>query len=709
MNFWNRERGARICRMGNGAWLRSLALALMLVFWAAGASAQAPSKESEPFTMIVLDPLAKELACACVKGYGQRDYRKLAARLETVLKQPVGIEFSDDLADTLATIGVQREYIVAGERSLVAHGAKAAGLPCTVLCDLTGQEGETSLNALFLVRANDPAKELKDIGARKVLFGVPEADAKHAAATETMRAAGVKPSATEQRLPYTDAALDVLDSEESPLPVAVVPGYALRLLQGCGSINPGDLRVIGKTEMVPFISLFVSDNIPTPKEKKILETLLAVKDDAKLLKEMESKAGFKSAEPEEKQPQPASDQPASLKPREKVSVPNVDWPDWRGPNRDGRVPRLPAKLPATANIVWKKGTMTGGLAGLSVRDGRLIVAERDFADEMDVYRCINAHNGELIWRITFPASGSLDYGQFPRAAPVITETKAYLLGAFGELRCVDVKDGKLIWKRALPEEFKAELPTWGMCSTPLLVGDLLIVNPGATNASLVALDCTTGETRWTVPGDPAGYSSFILGEFGGLKQIVGYDEKSLGGWDIKTGKRLWKLVPPMRGDFNVPTPIAVEGGLIVSTENNGTRFYRFDDSGCIVPKPAAEYANLFPDTSTPVLTGGRLFGAHLGLHCLDVNDGLKTIWNTDDRAIGDYASLIADDQRVLITTLSGELLLLDSQAASYAPISRLRIFEEEVEVYSHPALVGTRLYVRGGSSLLCIDLGTEQL
>jgi outer membrane protein assembly factor BamB len=246
-----------------------------------------------------------------------------------------------------------------------------------------------------------------------------------------------------------------------------------------------------------------------------------------------------------------------------------------------------------------------------------------------------------------------------------------------------------------------------MCSTPLVVDDLLIVNPGGTNTSLAALDCVTGRTRWTTPGFPAAYSAFICGEFGGRRQIVGYDQHSLGGWDAKTGERLWQLVPPTEGDFNVPTPIAVNGGILVATENNGTRLYRFDESGRIIPKPAGAFSDLAPDTATPVVTRGRVFGAHLGLRCLDVQKGLKPVWHRDDDALGDYTTLIADDERVLAITLGGELILLDGRADECAIISRLRVFDDDVEVYSHPALVGTRLYVRGGSSVVCVDLGTD--
>jgi hypothetical protein len=94
----------------------------------------------------------------------------------------------------------------------------------------------------------------------------------------------------------------------------------------------------------------------------------------------------------------------------------------------------------------------------------------------------------------------------------------------------------------------------------------------------------------------------------------------------------------------------------------------------------------------------------LGLHCLEVQNGLKPVWHREDGALGDYATLIADDERVLVITLGGELILLDGRSEQCAIISRLRMFADDVEVYSSPALVGTRLYVRGGSSVVCVDL-----
>lgn len=650
---------------------------------------------SEPITLVVMDPLAKELACACVKGYGQRDYRKLAAQLEKGIKKQVKVEFSDDLAESLSGGSPVREVIVVGDQSLVASGAKKAGLKYHAVCTLTDLEGNAAMTALFVARSDDPVKGLKEIGGRKVLFGMPEVDAKYAASLGALRDAAIAPTITpEQRGSYSEAVLDMLDSRSSPPPLAVIPGYALRMLEGCGSIKPGTLKVIGKTEAVPFITVFLSDSIPAQTAKEALNVLMAVKRDAKMLNALESRDGFN---------------PIAERNSHRFGLGNGDaggWPDWRGPNRDGHVPRLPTQLPSAPKFIWKKGAMENCLAGLSVSDDRLLLAERDFAEEHDLYRCLSATNGELLWVAQFPAHGKLDYGQSPRATPVIRAGKAYLLGAFGDLRCVNVCNGELVWQRNLPSEFNAHLPTWGMCSTPLLIEDELIVNPGATNASLVALDCTTGHTRWSAPGSPAAYSSFICTDFGGHRQIVGYDRDSLGGWDVKNGTRLWRLVPPLAGDFNVPTPIALDNGVIVATENNGTRFYHFDATGRIVSRPAAEFRDLSPTTATPVVTCGRVFGIHLGLHCLDVQNGLKAVWH-DETSLDEHGTLLADDQRVLLITFGGELILLDARTPNCTIVSRMRLFDDEIELYSHPALVGSRLYARAGSSVVCVDLNAN--
>jgi outer membrane protein assembly factor BamB len=362
-------------------------------------------------------------------------------------------------------------------------------------------------------------------------------------------------------------------------------------------------------------------------------------------------------------------------------------------------------LPEKPLFVWQKPCVDGGLAGLSVAGGRLIVAERDLTNRNDVVRCLDANSGEVLWRAVFAAPGKLDYGESPRATPLINGDMIYQLGAFGDLRCLALADGALLWQRQLVKEFGVKLPTWGTCSAPLLIDGLLIVNPGAPQASLAALDSTTGETRWTAAGEPAAYGSFVVAKLGGRQQIIGYDRSSLGGWDPKSGQRLWRLVPPEQGDFNVPTPLVVDGKLVVATENNGTRMYGFDASGNIIAEPLATAAALAPDSATPVATRGRVFGTHQGLHCLDATRMLQPVWHLEDEQLRDHASLFASEDRVLIVTMQGSLILLEAAGTRCQIVSRLRVFEDEAESYSHPALVGGRLYLRSGGTLACVDLG----
>ncbi len=160
----------------------------------------------------------------------------------------------------------------------------------------------------------------------------------------------------------------------------------------------------------------------------------------------------------------------------------------------------------------------------------------------------------------------------------------------------------------------------------------------------------------------------------------------------------------MPGDFNVPSPIDAGGKLIVASENNGARLYDFDAVGHIKTNPAATNSDLVPDMCTPVLVGGKLFGCSGSLYCLDVAKRLAVRWNGEDDALAGYASVIAAEDRVLVATNHGELLLVDAGADKFTVVSRLRVFPEDSEVLSHPAIVGKRIYLRDMTKITCIEL-----
>ena len=344
------------------------------------------------------------------------------------------------------------------------------------------------------------------------------------------------------------------------------------------------------------------------------------------------------------------------------------WTDWRGPGRAGMSPDVPARLPPTAKFLWRRGLTGVGLSGVAATATRVIVADKSETKDQDIWRCLDAETGKELWTVAYATPKQMEFTNAPRAAPVIHGNFVYLLGAFGDLHCVNLYGSGVVWRRNIIKDFDAKLPTWGTCSTPLVVGDSLVVNPGAPEASLVALGLYTGEVIWKTPGGPPGYGSLILGTFGGVRQIVGYDADSLGGWDPNTGQRLWTLVPEKKGDYNVPTPIDVFGRLLVATENNGTRLHDFSPNGQIRPVPVEQTHDLAPDTSTPVVVDGLVFGCFHGLFCLDLNDGLKTLYSAEgDGAFKEYTALIAGYGRVLAVTVGGELVLFQASRDAFTP------------------------------------------
>ncbi|MFO0915071.1 MAG: PQQ-binding-like beta-propeller repeat protein [Pirellulales bacterium] len=371
---------------------------------------------------------------------------------------------------------------------------------------------------------------------------------------------------------------------------------------------------------------------------------------------------------------------------------------------------LPPNLPDPLPVVWRAPLTASALGGVAATQEFVILADRDALDTTDIFRCLRAETGEEVWAVRELSSGHLDYGNSGRATPTIHGDLVFLYNAHGTLICVKLATGEVVWKKNLLSEFRGKDLTnaWGTSSSPLVVDDKLIVNPGGPEASVVALVPATGEVVWKTPGGHAAFASFIVGTFGNRRQIVGYERKALVGLDPDTGQQLWRLVPPVANDFNVPTPIAVDGKLLVTTENNGMRLYDFNADGTIKPEPIATNDELAPDTHTPIVLGSRVFGVWLGMQCVDLKTGLQTVWFQEDEAFDDYAVLVGCGDRALAVSKFGELILIDAQANKFQPIARRHVFKDDPGVLSHPAFVGTRMYLRGSNELVCLELKAEQ-
>ncbi len=662
-------------------------------------------EEEQQLTIVVMDPLAAPLSCPCVEGYAQRDYEQLADFIQQKTGMPSQVVFHESLVVALKKTKGAADLVI-GKDSVVRSDAARAELDLRGVARLTGKDGMTSQTGLILVRSDDPAQNLADLKGYRFLFGPANSAEKHAAAKKLLTSAGVSlPEEIETSSACSDGACKIIEWGPDVRAATVISSYAKPLLEGCGTISKGDLRVVGETKPVPFVSAFVNRKLAKDVQQTLTKTLLLVRKDQQTRHALESLMGFVPIPAEEEMKATKAIETSATRPAV-VIPPDDSWPGWRGRNRDGHSGWLPDRLPAEAHIVWREDLAGPGLAGIAATDQVVIIGDRDLLDRSDVFRCYAADDGELLWSVAYPAMGALDYGNTPRATPLIDGDRVYLHGAFGHLHCVVLDSGEILWEKQFQTDFgsTSDLP-WGTCGSPIIADGKLIVNPGAPQASVVALDPESGDVLWRAEGAESAYGSFVVGELGKVMQVVGHDAESLGGWDLATGKRLWTLVPEASEDFSVPTPMVADGKLIVASENNGTRLFEFSDDGKIVPTPIAANEDLNPDTCTPVVVGSKVFGIWNELYCLDIEQGLKTAWTASDPSFRLYGSLLASGDRLMISGASGELLLLDAEAPEFKVLSRLEVFHTpNAELYSHPAMVGSRIYLRGENALVCVEL-----
>jgi len=267
------------------------ALALFVfVVNAAFASAQTKT----PLTLIVMDPLSAPLSCDCVKGYAQRDYHKLAKHLEKQLNREVKVYFNESLINALEKKTEGKADLIIGKESVIRHQAKSMKFGVTPIASLTGKDGKTTMTGLFVLPAKDKALTLADVKGYRILFGPAVADEKHSAALELMKIFEVPaPKEIETCNSCSVGATKVLELfKAGQKSVTVISSYAEPLLEGCGTIQKGDLRVIGETDPMPFVVAFTSNHVSTSERTAIQAALLQVGGVADLCAALETKKGF---------------------------------------------------------------------------------------------------------------------------------------------------------------------------------------------------------------------------------------------------------------------------------------------------------------------------------------------------------------------------------------------------------------------------------
>jgi ABC-type phosphate/phosphonate transport system substrate-binding protein len=213
-------------------------------------------------SLVVMDPLALPLSCPCVEGYAQRNYDKLGEFLTERLGRPVQVTFAESFEKALAKENCKAIDIAIGKDSVVRHDAAAAKMKVTPLAQLSGKDGVTTQTGLIVVRSADPAQKVDDLRGYRILFGTTECDEKFAAPRALLTSAGVDFPAvdkTETTQSCSDGACKIIEWGDKEKAAAVISSYAAPLLEGCGTIKKGDLRVVGETEPVPFVTAFTTE------------------------------------------------------------------------------------------------------------------------------------------------------------------------------------------------------------------------------------------------------------------------------------------------------------------------------------------------------------------------------------------------------------------------------------------------------------------
>jgi ABC-type phosphate/phosphonate transport system substrate-binding protein len=286
----------------------AFAVPAAVMLWAAGFVAAAdetqtaaggvPAKSTNTITIVVMDPLAKPLSCPCVAGYAQRDYDLLGAALEKSLGRKVKVVYNESLKGAMKKQAAAGADIVIGKESVILSDAKAVGAKLAKVAMLTGKDGLTTQTGLIVVPSKDPAKSVADLAGYRMYFGPAECDEKHIAALALLKQHKVAlPEKLDTAVACDEGANKILElATKGERGCAVISSYAKPLLEGCGQVKKGDLRVVGETAPVPFIAAFVSTTLDAADQKAFAAALHDATKDAALRIALETKVGFVSAD-----------------------------------------------------------------------------------------------------------------------------------------------------------------------------------------------------------------------------------------------------------------------------------------------------------------------------------------------------------------------------------------------------------------------------
>jgi outer membrane protein assembly factor BamB len=386
---------------------------------------------------------------------------------------------------------------------------------------------------------------------------------------------------------------------------------------------------------------------------------------------------------------------------------NADWPQWRGPQRNGLssdkglLKQWPESGPSK---VWSISNLGEGFGSLAVVGERIYV--QGTSGSASTLFCLNRADGKTIWTTSLGPKVSEGRGNGPRSTPTVDGDRVYVLTENGDLACLRTRDASRLWSKNILKEFGGENPGWLISESPLIDGNHLIVTPGGSGASIVALDKMTGKTIWTTKelSDQAGYASCIAAEIGGVRTIMNFTSRSAVGVRASDGKLMWRYNNAANGTANCATPVFADNKVFFTSDyGTGAGLLGLSaQNGEVKAQEIYFTKDMRNHHGGVVLVNGYLYGfsGGTGLTCIEFATG-KKMWA--NRSVGKGSLSYADGMLYLL----GEkhtVGLAEATPKGYVERGRFSIEDQGKDSWAHPVVIGGKLYIRDQSTLTCYDV-----
>jgi outer membrane protein assembly factor BamB len=382
-------------------------------------------------------------------------------------------------------------------------------------------------------------------------------------------------------------------------------------------------------------------------------------------------------------------------------LPAADWPQWRGPNRNGiSSEKVSAVWPAGGpRVLWRASVGTG-FSSISVSRGRVYTMGN--TNNEDTVWCFDAKTGEHVWHHSYTAPlGPQWYEGGPGSTPTVDGNRVITISKWGNVFCFDAAKGIVLWQRDLRRD-GIKTNRWGFAGSPLMLGNLVVLNAGSAG---IALDRDTGRIMWCNGTNAAGYASPTRFETGGTEAVLIFGAKHLVALEGQNGRELWRQSWETGWDTNITDPLVWRERIFISSFTRGCGLLSVPNG-----KPEVRYTNMLMHMhlSPGVVLGDYLYAFNgeakqeTDLRCLYLPTG-DVKWVSKDPAFG---SMILAEGKLLLLSEKGELLLAEASPTEFKLLARAKVLSGVC--WTPPALADGQLYIRNArGELRCLELAAR--